>query len=109
MGADKAAPWPDIHLREPKMSPNLHRMSWGLPARLDEWPSPYSSHAGISFILFHHIRAVFTITDTIPAPCENHSPIVRAKRVSASRGGRVFHVKSKRSFIVDSPERGLTI
>ena len=28
-----------------------------------------------SLILFHHIRAVCTITDTIPVPCENHSQI----------------------------------
>jgi hypothetical protein len=40
--------------------------------------------------LIHHIRAVTTITDTIPTPCENHSQIVAAKRVPAPRGGQVL-------------------
>jgi hypothetical protein len=43
-----------------------------------------------SLIFFHHIRAVFTITDTIPAPCENRSQIVSAEPVPASRGDQVF-------------------
>ena len=69
----------------------------------------HSSHAGISFILFHHKRTVFTITDTITVPCENHSQLVGAKRVPASRGGQVFRVKQQTLFdILDSPERGLT-
>jgi len=40
--------------------------------------------------LFHHIRAVSTITDSIPIPCENHSQIVEAKRVPVSRGGEAL-------------------
>ncbi|HKN74800.1 MAG TPA: hypothetical protein VJW94_06465, partial [Candidatus Acidoferrum sp.] len=40
--------------------------------------------------LFHHIRAVSTITDSIPMPCKNHSQIAAAKRVPASRGGQTL-------------------
>jgi hypothetical protein len=39
--------------------------------------------------LFHHIRAVSTITDAIPAQCENHSQILGAKAVPAFRGGQL--------------------
>jgi len=41
-------------------------------------------------IFIHHIRAVFTITDPIATPCENHSQIAEAKRVPASRDGQAL-------------------
>ncbi|HKN70690.1 MAG TPA: hypothetical protein VJX30_06665, partial [Terriglobales bacterium] len=52
--------------------------------------------------LFHHIRAVSTITDSIPMPCKNHSQIAAAKRVPASRGGQTLFD------IFDFPEQVLT-
>jgi len=64
---------------------------------------------GISLILFHHIRAVFTITDSIPLPGENYSKIAAAKRVPASRGGQVFRVSKQTLFdILGCPDRNLT-
>jgi hypothetical protein len=54
----------------------------------------------------HHIRTVFTITDTIPMPCENHSQIVRAKRVPASRGAQVFRVNKQTLFDILSLPNG---
>jgi hypothetical protein len=56
--------------------------------------------------LFHHIRAVTTITDTIPMPCENHPQIVKAKRVPASRGGQTC-AGNKRSLTFSIPRAGL--
>jgi hypothetical protein len=63
--------------------------------------------------LFHHIRAVSTITDSIATPCKNHSQIVAAKRVPASRGGQTLPdlsksvPESKRSLTFSIPRAGL--
>src|SRR5579862_952624 len=43
---------------------------------------------------FHHIRTVPTITDTIPALCEDHFQIAGAKRVPAFRGGALTLLKN---------------
>ncbi len=66
-------------------------------------------------IFFHHILAVSTITDSIATPCKNHSQIVEAKRVPASRGGQTLPdspfkicAGKKRSLTFSIPEQGLT-
>jgi len=43
---------------------------------------------------FHHIRTVPTITDTIPALCEDHFQIAGAKRVLAFRGAALTLLKN---------------
>ena len=49
------------------------------------WSLTWEDHIPLRF--FHHIRSVATITDAAPAQCENHSEIMAAKPVPASRGG----------------------
>lgn len=54
-------------------------------------------------ILFHHILIVSTITDSIAMPCNNHTRIVAAKRVPASRGkGKNFGNEPANAFFEKS-------
>lgn len=63
--------------------------------------------------ILHHNRLVSAITDAIVMQCENHSQIVGAKRVPASRGGQTLPNssfkdlcrKQTRFDIFDSPSR----
>jgi len=89
--------WPILSLiSTPEGAPLLCLRSWQTQGGDFDLPTPTTAPKCIKRValryprptvhFIHHIRAVSTITDSIPTSCENHSQIVAAKRVPASRG-----------------------